>query len=217
MTEVFFDFLCPYAWRGVELAAVLRGQGEPFRLRFYSLVEGNHPDNAKELNWKLTDQPTDQPTDAEGGEGYMSYQRPSLGAFLAAQAASQQGEEKAWAFTLALYRAHHEQKKELNEDTFVQAARDAGVDLTRWTKDRADETGLRAALRREFDDAREIGVFGTPTFVLPGGEAAYYRFENLTRDPQAAREHWTLFQNVLHSDAGIGTIKRAKNRPPRKQ
>ena len=103
MTEVFFDFLCPYAWRGVELAAVLRGQGEPFRLRFYSLVEGNHPDNAKELNWKLTD----QPTDAEGGEGYMSYQRPSLGAFLAAKAASHQGEEKAWTFTLALYRAHH--------------------------------------------------------------------------------------------------------------
>lgn len=212
MTDVYFDFLCPYAWRGVELAAVLRQQGHPFRLRFYSLVEGNHPDNARELTWRLTD----QPTDAEGGEGYMKYQRPSFGAFLTAQAAYRQGEEKAWAFTLALYRLHHEQKKELNEETFGQAAQEAGLDLAQWATDRQDETNLRATLRREFDDAREIGVFGTPTFVLPDGSAAYYRFETLTRDPAKAQQFWTLFTQVMNSDAGIGTIKRAKNRPPRK-
>ena len=212
MTEVFFDFLCPYAWRGVEMAAVLRQQGEPFRLRHFSLVEGNHPDNAKELTWRLTD----QPTDAEGGEGYMSYQSPTFNAFLAAQAAYRQGEENAWAFTLALYRAHHEQKKKLEEDTFQQAAQEAELDLKQWEKDRQDETGLRATLRREFDDAREIGVFGTPTFALPGGEAAYYRFENLTRDPEQARQNWTLYTQAMHSNAGIGTIKRAKNRPPQK-
>ena len=212
MTDVYFDFLCPYAWRGVELAARLREQGEPFRLRFFSLVEGNHTDNQKDLNWKLTD----QPLDAEGGDGYMKYQRPSLGAFLAAQAAYQQGEDRAWAFTLALYRLHHEQKKELNEETFQQAAREAGLDLTQWATDRQDEAGLRAALRREFDDAREIGVFGTPTFVMDDGSAAYYRFENLTRDPDKAQQFWTLFKQVMNSDAGIGTIKRAKNRPPKK-
>lgn len=213
MTDLFFDFLCPYAWRGVELAAALREQGEPFRLRFFSLVEGNHPDNAGNLTWKLTD----QPTDAAGGEGYLKHQRPSYGAFLAAQAAYRQGEEKAWAFTLALYRAHFEQKKELDQPAFAQAAQEAALDLKQWQQDRQDEAGLRAALRREFDDAREIGVFGTPTFVLPGGEAAYYRFENLTRDPDQARQFWTLFTQVMHSDAGIGTIKRARNRPPHKK
>lgn len=212
MTEIFFDFLCPYAWRGLELADALRTQGEAFRLRHFSLVEGNHPQNQKELNWKLTD----QPTDAEGGEGYLSYQRPSLSAFLAAQAAERQGEEASWKFTLALYRAHHEQKKPLIEETFVQAAQEAGLDLQQWEKDRQDEAGLRARLRQEFDDAREIGVFGTPTFVQEDGSAAYYRFENLTRDPAEARERWTLYEQVMRSDAGIGTIKRAKNRPPKK-
>lgn len=212
MTDLYFDFLCPYAWRGVEMAAVLREQGETFRLRHFSLVEGNHPDNTKALNWKLTD----QPLDAQGGEGYLSYQQPSFQAFLAAQAAYRQGEEKAWAFTLALYRAHFEEKRQLEEPTFQQAAQQANLDLAQWQQDRQDETGLRATLRREFDDAREVGVFGTPTFVLPGGEAAYYRFENLTRDPDKAQQFWTLFTQVMHSDAGIGTIKRAKNRPPRK-
>ena len=51
-TELYFDFLCPYAWRGVELAAVLKTEGEAFTLRHYSLVEGNHAQNAKELTLK---------------------------------------------------------------------------------------------------------------------------------------------------------------------
>lgn len=211
-TDLYFDFLCPYAWRGVELAAVLREHGETFRLRHFSLVEGNHADNAKELNWRITD----QPLEAEGGEGYMSYQRATLNAFLAAHAAARQGEDAAWKFTLALFRAHHEQKGQLDEGVIGGAAQEAGLDLARFAADRQDETALRTSLRAELDAAREVGVFGTPTYVLPTGEAAYYRFENLTRDAEVARHRWELFQTVMHDDAGIGTIKRAKNRPPRK-
>lgn len=213
MTELYFDFLCPYAWRGVELAAVLRAQGEGFRLRFFSLVEGNHPDNAGGLTWRITD----QPLDAEGGSGYLSYQRPTLNAFLAALAAYEQGEDAAWKFTLALYRAHHEEKRPLDEAAFADAAQQAGLDLSAWQAARKDEAGLRAKLRAELDSAAEVGVFGTPTFVLPDGSAAYYRFENLTRDPAEAGVWWQLFKDVLHSEAGIGTIKRAKHRPPVKR
>ncbi|MCP2015205.1 putative DsbA family dithiol-disulfide isomerase [Deinococcus sp. HSC-46F16] len=208
-TEVFFDFLCPYAWRGVELAAVLRGEGETFKLRHFSLTQGNHPENAGQAApvWWLTDQPL--------GEGDR-FQQASLPAFLSAQAAARQGEEQAWAYTLALYRAHHEGKQPLEEATFVQAARDAGLDLDRWEADRQDEAGLRASLRADLADAAEIGVFGTPTFVLPDGSAAYYRFENLTRDPDTARQWWALYGEVLNAGAGIATIKRAKNRPANK-
>jgi len=213
-TEVYVDFLCPYGWRGVELAAALRAQGEqgqnePFTLRHFSLVQGNHPENAGQATpvWWLTDQPL--------GEGERS-QRSSLLAFLAAQAAARQGEEEAWAFTLALYRAHFEGKSPLEEATFVQAARDAGLDLDRWASDRQDESGLRASLRRDLESAAEIGVFGTPTFVRPDGSAAYYRFENLTRDVGEARRWWALYGEVLDSGAGIATIKRAKNRPAKK-
>ena len=208
-TDVFIDFLCPYAWRGVELAAVLRNQGEGFRLRHFSLVEGNHAQNQKTHTWSLADQPLDAPD----GEGYMAYQTPSLRAFLAAGAAARQGEEAAWAFALALFRAHHEEKKPLDDQTITAAAQTAGLDQGRFSQDRQDEAALRDALRAEQDAAREIGVFGTPTFVLPGGEAAYYRFENLTRDPATAREWWNLYTTVLRSDPGVATIKRARNRP----
>lgn len=208
-TDVFFDFLCPYAWRGLELADVLRAQGHAFRLRHFSLVQGNHAENAAAGGpvWWLTDQPLD-----EGSP----YQQHSLAAFLAAHAAAQQGEELHWAFTLALYRAVHEHKKTLDEAAIAEAAQTAGLDLSAFAAARADEAGLRASLRAELAEAAEIGVFGTPTFVLPDGSAAYYRFENLTRDPDTALVWWNLYGEVLRSGAGIATIKRAKNRPAQK-
>ncbi|WP_189074512.1 DsbA family oxidoreductase [Deinococcus sedimenti] len=205
VTELYFDFLCPYAWRGVELAAVLKDEGEAFTLRHYSLVEGNHEGNAKELTWRVTEQPLN-----EGS----AYQQGSLRAFLASHAAARQGEAAHWEFTLALFRAHHERKEPLTDGTIHAAAQEAGLNLDAFAQALADEATRRADLRADLDAAREVGVFGTPTFVLPTGEAAYYRFETLTREPAQAREWWTLYRTVLTSEAGIGTIKRAKNRPP---
>ncbi|GGL90745.1 hypothetical protein GCM10010840_30990 [Deinococcus aerolatus] len=205
--DVFLDFVCPYAWRGVELAQVLRQAGEQtFRLRHFSLVQGNHPDNAGQPApvWWLTDQP---------GDAGERFQKSSLLAFLAAQAAARQGEEQGWDFTLALFRAVHEEKKPLDEDAVMAAAGAARLDLQQFADDRADDDGLRAILRADLAEAAEIGVFGAPTFVLPGGEAAYYRFENLTRELGTARQWWHLYGEILHSGAGIATVKRAKNRP----
>lgn len=203
VTDLFFDFVCPYAWRGLELADVLRADGETFRLRHFSLVQGNHPDNAAQPEpcWWLTDQPA--------GEGTAS-QRSSLAAFLAARAAAWQGDEAVWAFSLALLRLRHENGQPLEEAAFTQAARTADLDTGRWAADRADDAGLREGLRADLGEAHRLGVFGTPTFVLPDGHAAYYRFETLTRDPQVARERWQLYRNVLASEAGIGTIKRTR-------
>lgn len=206
MTDLYFDFLCPYAWRGVELAHVLRGCGETFRLRHFSLVQGNHPENKDRegVQWWLSD----QPLDAEGQGGYLKYQRPSLNAFLAAHAASRQGEEKSWAFTLALFRLHHEDGRELDEAALQGAAERAGLDLAGWHKDRQDEVARRRELRGDLEAAAALGVFGTPTFVLSSGDAAYFKFEGLTRDPHAAQNLWSLFSGALHSEAQVATIRR---------
>ncbi|MFN4253297.1 DsbA family protein, partial [Deinococcus sp.] len=119
-------------------------------------------------------------------------------------------------FTLALFRARHEHGQSLNADTIQAAAVQAALDPERFAADLSDDAGLRATLRSDLQDAAEIGVFGTPTFVLPTGEAAYYRFENLTRDPAQARAWWDLYVTVLRDGAGVATIKRARNRPARR-
>ncbi|GAA5512824.1 hypothetical protein Dcar01_01548 [Deinococcus carri] len=203
-TQVYFDFLCPFAWRGLELADVLRRErGLPFRLRHYSLVQGNHTENPerKAPTWWLTEQAADEGSAAQQG---------SLRAFLAAQAAARQGEEAAWAFTLALFRAKHERRAELDGDTVHTAAREAGLDLARFEADLADEAGLRQALTEDLRDAAALGVFGTPTFVLPDGNAAYLRFSQLVREADAAQTLWDLYAEVLHSGAGIETVKRPR-------
>lgn len=208
MHTIYFDFLCPYAWRGLEAAAALGGP-EQFALRHFSLVEGNHKDNAHELTWRLTD----QDPQAEGENGYLKHQKPSLNAFLTAQAARQQGTAAEWAYTLALFRAHHEQEKPLDEKAFAEAAEQARLDVAHWQQTREDVNPLKAALRADLDSAAELGVQGTPTFVLDSGEAAYWRFENLTRDPAEAGRRWQLYTAVLRDPARIGTVKRAKHRP----
>ncbi len=203
-TDVYLDFLCPFAWRGVELADVLRREhGLSFRLRHFSLVQGNHPANPerKAPTWWLHEQ--------GAGEG-SAHQQASLRAFLAAHAAARQGEEPRWAFTLALFRARHERGAELSEQTVHAAAQEAGLDLPRLEKDLQDDVALREALAEDLRASATLGVFGTPTFVLPDGHAAYLRFSQLIREEAEARMLWNLYGEMLHSGAGIETVKRPR-------
>lgn len=198
---LYIDFLCPYAWRGVELAEQL---GQRPDIRHYSLVQGNHPENPDRKNptWWLTDQPLGEGSDA---------QRGSLAAFLAAQAAERQGAEAGQRFTLHLFRLRHAERRDLNDpETVLEAARRSELDLARFEMDRQDEAGLRAALRADLEAAATLGVFGTPTFVLDSGDAAYLRFVTLPGTPDEARDLWGLYTRVLTSGARIETIKRPR-------
>ena len=202
-TEIYFDFLCPYAWRGLELADVLRrDHGFLFTLRHFSLVQGNHPDNVASRHmpvWWLSEQPGED-EDMTGA---------SLTAFLADSAAAKQGEEARWRFSLALLRARHRDAAVLDTATVQAAAKQAGLNLDGFAADLADDTARREALHSDLAAAAELGVFGTPTFALPAGHTAYFRFANLV-PPEKVLETWQLYAAVLESDARIETVKRAK-------
>ena len=214
VTDLYFDFLCPYAWRGLELADVLRREhGLKFRLRHFSLVQGNHSENPdrKYPTWWLDQQVSGQGGDAQAG---------SLNAFLAGQAALKQPEDSAWAFTLGLFRAVHQPaegqtRADLRNDSAVRAVAEQTLDLDRFeadflNTDSADQGGLRASLHEDLQASASLGVFGTPTYHLQGGNIAYFRFANLVTEPQAALALWQLYTSVLTDGARIETVKRAK-------
>ncbi|MEW6421644.1 MAG: hypothetical protein AB1511_07935 [Deinococcota bacterium] len=46
---------------------------------------------------------------------------------------------------------------------------------------------MREALGADLRAAAALGVFGTPTFVLPDGNAAYLRFSRLVHGAEAAQ------------------------------
>ncbi|AFZ66583.1 putative dithiol-disulfide isomerase involved in polyketide biosynthesis [Deinococcus peraridilitoris DSM 19664] len=198
---MYFDFLCPYAWRGLELVSQL---GVRPQLKHFSLVQGNHAQNPDRKNpvWKLAAQPLTEGPDS---------QQASLRSFLAAQAARLQGNEAELQFTLQLLRLRHDGRRDLNDpQTAREAANQAGLDTGRFETDLADEASLRESLARDLNDAAQLGVFGTPTFVLPDGQAAYLRFSQLPADESAARRLWDTYVTVLTSDANIETIKRPR-------
>lgn len=199
---VYFDFLCPYAWRGLELMKLLDLRPE---LRHFSLVQGNHQENPDRKNptWKLAEQPSEDGPDN---------QKASLRAFLAGQAAKLQGGEQAFQFALQLFRLRHKDGKDLNDpETIFEAARGAGLDLEQFESDLADdEATLRANLADDLDAAARLGVFGTPTFVLDSGDAAYFRFAKLPESREGAEQAWQLYQDVLHSGVRVETVKRPR-------
>lgn len=199
---VYFDFLCPFAWRGLELIAVVAPQlALDLELRHYSLEQGNHKENTglprNAPVWKLAEQPADK--------------QMGLKAFLASHAAKYQGKAAHLRFVLELFRLRHQDKADLNADeTLVEAAGRAMLDLDRFMADLEDDEGRRAELAQDLGAAGDLAVFGTPTFVLPSGDAAYFRFSQLTTEPELAINLWDLYTQVLHNGANIETIKRPR-------
>ncbi len=209
MITVFYDFLCPYAWRGLELLAALE---IPFVHKHYSLVQGNHPDNAglpRHLpKWQLVTQTLGDTANA-GLPAYLNVDG-SLEAFLAARAAMQQGNAAYLRFALELFRARHRDKKVLNAETALEAAKAANLDINAFTVARADVVARTVELGADLEEAGQLGVFGTPTIQLESGDIAYFRFEHLPQTQAAKLEAWQIFERAMLSEAGIATIKRAK-------
>ncbi len=202
MKTVFFDPLCPFAWRGLELLNALKIE---FDARAYSLHQGNHAANTVlnrgEPVWKIAELPLEVLTDV---------QRVSLDSFIALAAAKHQGAAKHHHYALELMRAKHQGKLEFSAEVFENAAQKAGLNLEQFKADMSDLAARRHEVAKDLDAADEIAVFGTPTIVLESGNAAYFRFVNLPTDPEAQQQLWDTYVAVLENPAKIETIKRPR-------
>ncbi len=79
---------------------------------------------------------------------------------IAGRAADAQG--KFWEFHNYVYA---NQERTFDEDAIREAARTIGLDLARFDEDRATG-GYALAARADFDEGRQRGVSGTPTFFI---------------------------------------------------
>ena len=206
MIQVYFDYNCPFAWRGLELInTVAPSLGLNFSARHYSLHQGNHASNTRlprgQPVWKLAEQPIN---------GLDERQRRTRHAFLASHAARLQGKPHYDQFVLHLFRLRHQDKLEFTPETLLEAARRAELDLERFERDLADESARLTELAADLAAADEIAVFGTPTFVLQGGHAAYFRFKDIPERREDQVALWRLYVSVLEHGAVIETIKRPR-------
>jgi predicted DsbA family dithiol-disulfide isomerase len=175
--DVFYDYLCPFVYRASVLLQNVKDSGErPLDIswRYFSLAQVN----AKVEGFTVWDA-----ADSEA--------RGRL-AFKAAEAARRQ--DRFDAFHMALLRARHEQRADIDDVAVVeQVAEDSGLDLDRLRQDMADPQ-IASALERDHRAAvADHGVFGTPTFVFGPGAAAYVRLS----EPPAPSDSVAEFDRLI--------------------
>jgi len=195
VVEVYYDYLCPYVYAGVFWARDVKtalGDDIEFVWRSFPLEQVNSPEGPE---WKLWEQPDD-------------YVSRGLNAFRGAEAAKLQGPDHFANFHFALLEARHVDDKNIGrKDVVIETAGKAGLDVDAFTKALGDRS-LMANIGKDYEKARnEYGVFGTPTFVFPGGESAYMKMR-----PKASEEDtvsvWNDFVTMVVDRPYIAEVKR---------
>ena len=155
VVDVYFDYACPYVHRAAHWLRDVESQLGPKQIKVnwkcFPLEQINAAEDAKFALWEL---PVER----------RSRGRDSLHAAVAAR---RQGEGAFGRFHAALLALKHDQERDHGDAaTILQAAEDAGLDMTQFAADLADRS-LLEEVRDDYLIGRERhNVFGTPTVVF---------------------------------------------------
>ena len=172
---------------------LLRATGRRPRWRYFSLTQVNASRTGKPEGWTVWDAPEDEEVRGRA-------------AFRAAEAAARQGRFEDMHHLLL--DARHEQSRDLDDPAVLrEVAGRAGLDLERFDEDLRDPALLDALRRDHLDGVERFGVFGTPTFVAPGGGAAYVRLREVPAGEEPERAI-ALIEEMLSDRSYLAEIKR---------
>ena len=146
----------------------------------------------------------EQPEHLDGSDHTFLAHRAGL-------AAKRQGKEAFESFFITLLKARHEDKADLNDPAVMEeAVTKAGLDMAQFREDVADPDLLREIGESHTKAVEEYGAFGVPTFIFPGGNAAFLKMF-IPPDDQAAEIYDTLVK-TMSEFAHVGELKRPQ--PP---
>jgi predicted DsbA family dithiol-disulfide isomerase len=186
---VFFDFLCPYAWRASRWLdqVIVQRPTVSITWRYFSLEQVNAPADA---NWYVWDQPDDYTGLREGWSSYRG-----LHAFWAAEAVRRQGEAEFNRFRTALYDARHERNVDVaSRDSVAEIAATCDVDMALFSHDVHDRS-LLEVLKRDHEYAKTTyDCFGVPTLCFDDKNAVYVKLSEIV----TAENVLPLFDDVAH-------------------
>lgn len=159
--DVYFDYACPFADTAVRWVNELKkqiGDEVQFEFKFFPLEQVNAPADIEEAIWDLP----------------RENRSPARHSMQAGAAALQQGPDAFDAFNLALMTLKHSEGKEHGKRaTILEAAQRAGLNMKQFEEDLEDDSLLDIVREHYETGVQEHGVFGTPTFVFPTGDAVY--------------------------------------------
>lgn len=185
--DVYYDFLCPWAFRGAEWLRDVRDQLGHDNLKInwrYFPLEQVNSENGPE--WKLWEQADD-------------YDSRGLGMFRGALAARNQDQgEKFEKFHQIMFQTRHGEFTVNGERPSVrQIAEIAGLDMNRYDRDVADRS-LLARIGEDYEYARaNLGVFGVPTLVFENDESAYIKILPKPEKNEAVKVWDEVYQTIV--------------------
>lgn len=198
VVTVYYDYVCPFAWRGAELAELVGPSlGLSFEWRHFSLYQNNYQGSD---GWQLWNQKLSFGDD-NGDKGLLP--------FIASCAARRQGTEKHDRFRLGAMRARHRDHQPFTLKTLLEVAAAAGLELDRFESDLANPE-CRTVLAHEHHHAVAQDIFGTPTFSFESGHTAYFRLKEYPRDPGEAAELFLAYRRWLEHYPYVETLKRPR-------
>lgn len=201
VVTIYFDYLCPFAWRGAELVELLGDETDfAFAWRHFSLYQHHNQNQTDHNGWQLWNERL-EPDSENGGKGLLP--------FLASCAARKQGPDLERAFRLGAMRAHHCEHRPFTLATLCDVAERAGLHLPSFERDLADPE-CRTALAQEHYRAAAHDVFGTPTFRFPSGATAYLRLREVPRNAHEASDLFGHYRHLLETYPYLETIRRPR-------
>lgn len=200
VVTVYYDYVCPFAWRGAELAQQVAPVLDlEFVWRHFSLYQNNY---AGSNGWQLWNDKLS--FDDEGGD-------KGLLPFMASCAARRQGPEKHAHFRLEAMRARHRDHQPFTLKTLREVAQRVGLEMARFESDLSNPE-CRTVLAHEHHFAVSQNIFGTPTFSFEGGHTAYFRLKEVPCDRDEAVELFSCYRRMLECYPYVETIKRPRPR-----
>ena len=158
--DVFVDYACPFVYgSSFWLDAVRRKSDYKLKItwKFFPLEQINHPDG-----------PDSRFYATPAGE-----RSKGLLAMRGAIAARNQGADAFNAFHLTYLKMKHVEKLgHGRKSVILDAAKRCDLDMRRFEQD-LDDVGALEIIGRDYEEARALGVFGTPTYVFPDGTNSY--------------------------------------------
>lgn len=195
VVEVYYDYVCPYVYAGalwVRDVKTALGDEIEFVWRSFPLEQVN---SAEGPEWKVWEQ----------ADNYVSR---GFYALRGAEAAKLQGPDHFVNYHYSILEARHVEDQNIGrKNVVIDAARTAGLDMDAFERALADRS-LLANIGNDYETARaQHGVFGTPTFVFPGGEAAYMKMRPKAPEEDAVTV-WNDFVATVVGRPFVHEIKR---------
>ncbi len=195
VVEVYYDYVCPYVYAGalwVRDVKTALGDEIEFVWRSFPLEQVN---SAEGPEWKVWEQ----------ADNYVSR---GFYALRGAEAAKLQGPDHFINYHYSILEARHVEDQNIGrKNVVIDAARTAGLDMDAFERALADRS-LLGNIGNDYETARaQHGVFGTPTFVFPGGEAAYMKMRPKAPEEDAVAV-WNDFVATVVGRQYVHEIKR---------